>query len=119
MMTRTGKVWGWTSPIWQTANASASLIHITRGAWCSEHRHIAKYNQFINLSEGRLLIMVWQDKYNLVDTTVLRQYESTTVKPGLYHKFMAEDDILALEFYWSECLDCDIERRTVGGKLKI
>ncbi len=115
-MTRAGKVWGWTSPIWQGGGACANLIYVKAGGFCSEHRHAAKYNLFYNLSfTGKLIVKIWQGDYELVDVTELGHNESLVVKPGLYHQFRADGDLKALEFYWGECREDDIERRTVGG----
>ena len=67
------------------------------------------------MRSGKLKIHINKKDYALVDTTVLEAGEWTTVKPGEFHSFQAEEDTLAFELYYPEPLSDDIIRETVGG----
>jgi len=70
------------------------------------------------LEAGQLLIKVWKHDYDLIDETALGPQESTTVKPGEYHRFeVTEKDTVAYEIYWTELDSEDIAREDHGGIL--
>ena len=61
------------------------------------------------------MIRIWQNDYDLVDETILKAGDYTTVKPGVYHQFVALEDVIAYELYWAPALQHnDIVRETVG-----
>jgi len=109
-----GKVWGKTRELFINQGVECHLIHAKAHAYCSKHRHLHKYNKFHVIS-GTLAVHVWKNDYSLTDVTVLQPGDSCTVKPGEYHKFVAHEDTVALEFYWAELDPSDIEREDVGG----
>lgn len=90
-------------------------IKMVRGGTCSKHKHEYKWNGFY-VQEGRLLIKVWQDKYDLVDETTLGPGQYTKVPPGLFHQFHCLDDGIAYELYWTELRQDDIVRETCGTR---
>ena len=108
-----GKVWGNTQTITNMNGVCVNLIHCNAGGYCSWHKHNNKYNRFFVI-DGIMTIEVEKKDYDLVDKTVLSQEESTTVKPGEFHRFIANTDVIALEIYWTELTE-DIERRSCGG----
>lgn len=111
-----GKVWGCTSPIFNTNNVEAHYIEINKGGYCSNHKHQHKYNKFIIL-DGELQVTISKDYGNgvLQDITILGKGQEITVNPGEYHQFEALQDTQALEFYWVELNPTDIVRLTHGG----
>ena len=56
--------------------------------------------------------------YNLIEETIVSTGESTTTKPGTYHRFEALEDTICYEIYWVELNHDDIEREDVGGVIK-
>jgi len=108
-----GKVWGETWPLFARNNVELHRIRVSAGHECSKHRHAHKHNMFFCLS-GLLDIYVWKRDYTLVDRTQLQPGECMTVAPGEFHQFRAVQDTDALEVYWVELSETDIERETVG-----
>ena len=111
---KSGKVWGTTEIILQTPFIEFHRIWVHSGGYCSTHKHEYKWNLFY-VRSGKLKIHINKKDYALVDTTVLEAGEWTTVKPGEFHSFQAEEDTLAFELYYPEPLSDDIIRETVGG----
>lgn len=109
-----GKVWGKTQLIFRNGNSEVHRIEAKDGGWCSKHKHEHKHNKFF-VESGELQVDVWQNDYNLVDRTILKPGESTTVPPGCYHMFTALKDSVVYEIYWVELKDDDIIRDNVGG----
>ena len=110
-----GKVWGDTRSILQTPFIEIHEIAIEPNSHCSMHAHAHKWNLFYVL-EGQMTIEVEKSDYDLTDKTVLGEGESTTVKPGEYHRFVTQDDYCrALEIYYLSPISEDIIRRDVGG----
>lgn len=61
-------------------------------------------------------IHIEKDDYKLTDVTTLGMPgDFTTVKPGEFHMFKAETDVVALEIYYPEPLTEDIIRNSCGG----
>jgi len=111
-----GKVWGKTRLIFRNHNSEIHRIEAQKGGFCSKHKHDFKFNKFF-VESGKFQIDVWQNDYDLVDSTIIGPGESTTVKPGCYHKFIALEDSVVYEIYWVAKLDAhDIIRENVGGK---
>lgn len=115
-MTKSGKVWGTTSPIEVNNSLEFHKIEMNAGGICSKHKHDFKWNGFY-VESGSLLIRVWQQDYDLVDETVLMAGEYTKVKPGLYHQFEVLESGVAYELYWTELMHQDIVREN-HGKMK-
>lgn len=110
-----GKVWGLTKPILVTPLVEVHEIEVNTGGHCSKHAHEHKHNMFYIL-EGTLEIKTWKNDYELVDSTILRAGESTTVKPGEYHQFFCINHVKALEIYYIDPINPnDIIRENVGG----
>jgi quercetin dioxygenase-like cupin family protein len=111
-----GKVWGFTSPLFNKNNTEVHLIHAKKGGYCSKHYHKSKYNQFLVL-HGKLKITVWKEYGNetLEDITILEKGMECTVSPGDFHRFEVLEDTQALEIYWVELKDNDIVRADHGG----
>src|SRR3990167_4496933 len=109
-----GKVWGTTEPVLQTPLIEIHRLEVLPEAHCSMHMHRTKWNAFLVLS-GALTIEV-EKKYGLIDKTILRAGDCTTVRPGEYHRFVSGlVPVVAMEIYYPETLSEDIERRDVGG----
>tara|TARA_B110000305_G_C19081469_1_gene466418 strand:+ start:248 stop:598 length:351 start_codon:yes stop_codon:yes gene_type:complete len=109
-----GKIWGKTSPLFNKNNVEIHRIETQKNGFCSKHKHEHKYNLFY-VESGVLKVTVWKNDYDLVDSTILNQNESTIVKPGEYHNFECPEDAVVYEIYWTELSESDIIRETVGG----
>jgi len=107
-----GKIWGTTQEVFNNGTVSVNHLKIKAGGYCSEHRHAKKSNQFFVLS-GRLAIQIWHG--NTKDETIIKPGESTTVSPGVFHRFWAITNVECLEIYEVRLEGEDIDRRTVGG----
>jgi len=109
-----GKVWGKTSALFEKNNVEIHRIEGKLNGYCSKHKHACKFNMFF-VEKGILKIKIWKS-YGLVDETVLKQFESTIVKPGEMHQFVVmEDGTVCYEIYWTEIDPTDIQRENVGG----
>ena len=113
--TKSGKVWGWTKPIFLQNNVEIHHISAKKGWQCSSHEHVFKFNLFYVLT-GRLLVRTTKDGLN--DETILDPGEMTAIKPGDRHQFEALTDCEVLEVYWVELDPGDIKRHDQGGKAK-
>lgn len=109
-----GKVWGETSALFNKNNVEIHRIEANAGGYCSKHKHEHKANAFF-VESGLLRIEVWQNDYDLVDTTYLERGNMLTVPAGVYHRFVAEEDTVAYEIYWVELDAKDIVREDHGG----
>jgi mannose-6-phosphate isomerase-like protein (cupin superfamily) len=110
-----GKIWGNTSCIFNKNNVEIHRIEVNKGGYCSRHLHEHKYNLFF-VESGQLEITIFRTDAgrNIQDVTTLKSGDATYVEPGLYHKFLAIEDTVALEVYWVEISE-DIKRTEVGG----
>lgn len=112
-MHKAGKVWGQTETIFSNGSMELHRIEIKKGGVCSKHMHKFKWNGFY-VEDGKLLIRVWKNNYDLVDETTLHAGEATQVTPLEYHQFEALEDTVAFEWYWAEFDPDDIEREDHG-----
>ena len=110
-----GKVWGETLKIYQDSHVSVHLLRIFKGGYSSKHRHKHKQNYFVLIS-GKLEILTWMEK--TIDRTILFPNDVTSVPTGCWHKFLALEDSILLEFYLAEPLSEDIERDGTGGLIE-
>lgn len=110
-----GKIWGNTECIFDKNNVSVHRIEANKGYMCSKHYHLHKHNIFY-VEKGALQIEVWQKDYDLVDTTIISDGQSTSVSPGLQHRFSALEDTIAFEIYFVELDNSDIIRSNTGSK---
>ena len=116
-MQKEGKIWGSTATVFKGNNVQVNRITGIEGSHCSKHKHDHKFNMFF-VEKGQLLVKVWKSDYKLVDETTLAALESTTVKPGEYHRFeVVGKDTVAYEIYWTELDSEDIAREDHGGIL--
>lgn len=113
-----GKVWGETERIFRSDNTSVHVLKIKRGGFSSRHRHDFKTNYFYVI-EGAVAIRTWREgsdgRDSLVDETLLRAGQSTTVNPLLIHQFEAIEDSRMIEIYITYLVDPDIDRLDSGG----
>ena len=117
-MRKAGKIWGETSLIHANGALEFHRIEAHCGTRCSKHMHKFKWNGFF-VEAGHLVIRVWQQDYDLCDTTHLKPGDFMQVKPGLYHSFEALKDTIAFELYWAEFNHDDIVREDVGGATNV
>lgn len=113
---KAGKVWGETELIFSNPLVEFHRIEVNAGYRCSTHKHEHKWNGFF-VEQGTLSIYVEKNDYNLVDKTTLYTGQFAVVKPGEYHYFVAEDNVVAFEIYWPELLSEDIVRKNSGGPI--
>ena len=110
-----GKVWGFTQPLILKNNVEIHRIEAKEGGFCSKHKHNYKYNAFF-VERGALKITIWKNDYELVDETIIKDQQMSTVKPQEYHMFEALEDTTAYEIYWTEISADDIDRENCGGQ---
>ena len=108
-----GKIWGSTQPLFNKNNVEIHRIETKKGGYCSKHKHTYKYNCFY-MESGEIKITAWND-YDLVDVTLLKAGEATTVPPGEYHMFECVKAAVCYEIYWVEISSTDIVRENHGG----
>jgi len=113
-MNKQGKVWGFTSELFNKNNVEIHRIEGNEKYRCSKHKHNHKYNMFF-VESGKIKIERWKNDYKLVDETILEYSESCVVPPGEYHRFSVIDDCVVYEIYWVDIDSKDIERESVGG----
>ena len=111
-----GKIWGSTQKVFEHNNVESHLIKIKAGFACSLHRHIHRHNGFMVVS-GKMVIEIHKNDYDLVDRTTLHPGQSTVAKAGEYHRFIASEDTIAIEWYWVKLDKDDIERKDHGHEL--
>ena len=114
-MIKFDKIWGTTQKILSINNVEVHRIEIKKDTFCSRHFHRYKHNGFF-LESGSLAINVWKPPANILDSTLLKPGDYTTVEPNIEHQFEALEDSIAYEFYWTEFMGEDITRLTIGGK---
>lgn len=109
-----GKVWGETELVALVPGVlEFHRIEANKGGVCSKHAHQSKTNGFY-VESGKLLIREWQNRYDLVDETILEAGDYCIVPPGVYHQFEVLEDCIAFELYYAELIGDDIVRETVG-----
>lgn len=110
------KLWGTTEVLMRADDFSLHSIEFYAGFECSEHYHNFRSNTFV-VVKGVLSITVYTDVG--IDTYILKEGDALKVQAGLWHKFTAISDGLALEYYFGDDVygDDDITRRTEGGKI--
>lgn len=109
-----GKVWGETRLVTHVPGVvEMHRIEARKGGVCSKHAHQSKTNGFY-VESGQLLIREWQNRYDLVDETVLKAGDYCTVPPGVYHQFEVLEDCVAFELYYAQLIEDDIVRESVG-----
>jgi len=107
------KKWGTDIDVFHRDNLSIHQIIINKGEGCSEHKHFHKYNRFIVIS-GILEITIWTRKEQGIRTFIIgpsKDYAKFDVFPGVWHRFKALEDTIAIEIYWTKCDKLDILRR--------
>ena len=114
---KAGKVWGQTIELLKTPLIEVHHILIDPNRVCSMHKHEFKWNMFYVI-KGELAIEVEKNDYDLLDTTILKPGEWTSVKPNEFHRFRSITSVEALEIYYLEPLTADIVRKNVGGRLE-
>ena len=113
-MDKQGKVWGYTSELFNKNNVEVHRISANSNSHCSKHCHEHKYNMFF-VEKGKMTIKRWKNDYDLVDITELEEGQTCVVPPGEYHQFLVKEYCIAYEFYWVEVNPKDIVRESVGG----
>ena len=114
MAQRQGKIWGETVLVAHIPGVlEFHRIEAVKGGVCSKHAHQSKTNGFF-VESGKLLIREWQQRYDLVDETILGPGDYCTVPPGIFHQFEVLEDVVAFELYYAELLGDDIVRESVG-----
>jgi mannose-6-phosphate isomerase-like protein (cupin superfamily) len=106
-------VWGKTAKIFATSTFELHRLVVKQGHRCSRHRHLTKFNGFY-VEMGTIMVTVWQ-KTGTVDVTMLDQFESMVIPPGVDHMFEGIGfETVVYESYWTELHSDDIVRVDVG-----
>ena len=114
-MVKFNKIWGTTQKVFSMNNVEIHRIVIQKDTFCSRHFHKYKHNGFY-LESGCLDINIWNKDSRILDVTQLKPGDYTTVEPNIEHQFLALEDSIAYEFYWTEFMGEDITRILPGGK---
>jgi len=115
-MVKSGKVWGHTVDILTNPFVSFHRAVMKGGFACSKHDHTGRSNLFF-VESGQVLVRTYQPN-GLEDETILGPGETTTVAPGLKHRFECLEDAVVFELYWPRSMtEVDIRRDDTGGKL--
>ena len=109
-----GKVWGTTELIFKNDNFEVHRITMKKNHYCSKHSHKHKHNMFY-VESGYIAIRAWKNDYKLLDLTELKAGQKTNIPPGESHRFVAYEDSVAYEIYYSEPISGDITREDCGG----
>ncbi len=111
---KAGKKWGSTQLLFAYNSVECHRIKVKKGGYCSTHSHEHKWNRFVVIS-GSLIIRSFINSDD-PDVTILQPGQVTDVPPGIPHRFEANENCEALEFYWVVLEPLDIDRAgTVGG----
>lgn len=108
------KIWGTTSELFSKNNVEIHRIEIKKGGYCSKHYHEFKYNGFY-CESGAVEIHIWKPDSNIIDITTLDQGAYTIVEPKVFHMFLAKEQSIVYEIYWTDMPKTDIIRETFGG----
>ena len=115
-MKSAGKIWGTTTQIEANGSLEFHRIEFKKDFQCSEHYHSTKSNGFF-VEEGKLMIKMWPENTEIVDTTILNKGDYMEVPAGVWHQFVGLTDGIAFELYWSEFDKDDIVRRSQGSRV--
>jgi quercetin dioxygenase-like cupin family protein len=113
MLSKQGKIWGFTQEIFNKNNVSISRICINKNSCCSKHFHEYKTNIFW-IESGKILVEEWKKDYDLIDKTTLGQGEFCSIPPKSFHRFTALENSIVYEIYYVELIENDIIREDVG-----
>jgi len=110
-MNKEKKSWGLTQQILKYNNVSIHRIEIFKDNFCSKHYHDHKYNLFY-IENGSIKIEEWNNNLDQVKETILLTGDQYIVPPKNYHRFIALEDSVVYEIYYTELRDDDIIRMT-------
>lgn len=113
MLSKQGKIWGFTQEIFNKNNVSINRISIKKNSCCSKHYHEYKTNIFW-VESGEILIEEWKKEYNLIDKTILKKGEYCSISPKTNHRFTGLADSVVYEIYYVELIENDIIREDTG-----
>lgn len=106
------KVWGSTTPVAIENGLHMHLIRFIAGGVCSEHYHQHRHNLFYVIS-GQLLIRTWawhdDDGVRRVTEQILRRGQTLSVPAMRRHQFEAIESGEALEIYWHNASDREVD----------
>lgn len=112
------KPWGLKYCFVYGCNYCVDILYIKKGGFCSWHTHRSKKNKFICL-KGSIKIFTsskqTEDAIDIVNTKLLQENETYTVKEGIVHKFQAVEDSIITEVSFVYCDPKDINRISTGG----
>jgi len=114
ILSKQGKIWGFTQEIFNKNNVSINRIYIKKNSCCSKHYHDYKTNIFW-VESGSVCIEEWKKEYDLVDKTILNPGECCSIPPKTYHRFNGLEDSVVYEIYYVELMDNDIIRENTGS----
>jgi quercetin dioxygenase-like cupin family protein len=118
MGTTIGKVWGTSTTVAAGQSWEVHHISVVPGGFCSDHRHIHKFNAF-HVTRGDLHIKRWAKVDEPPLVTTLGPGDTTVIEPGVVHRFEAgPDGCECIEVYYAESIGSDIVRYSGGGVKK-
>ena len=101
------KIWGTNNEIYANDLCSVNLLKVKKGGTCSYHSHVSKHNVFYVVM-GQLRI---NTEYG---DSIIKADQVFTVFAGTRHKFIAEEDTVAVEVMFVRYDSSDIERFVTG-----
>jgi quercetin dioxygenase-like cupin family protein len=101
------KDWGLTDLIFSNSIVEIHKLSINKSGYSSKHYHAYKYNVFY-VDQGSVEIIIWLDQ--IEQKHILNDGDSITIKPNIWHKFIALKDTTATEIYYTSIDSNDIIR---------
>lgn len=106
-------IWGNRLITFQWSGGISSILFLEPRYRCSWHKHDHNYNQFVCI-QGTLGI-----KTDKSHTTLIREKQTFTVEPGVWHEFQTyKDPAIVEEIAYVKYNEYDIFREKLGSDLK-
>jgi quercetin dioxygenase-like cupin family protein len=101
------KHWGKTLLVFDNETIHIYLAWINQGGFCSKHYHKNKHNLFF-LQSGSIIVKTWNT--DTINEHKLIAGDKILVKNNIWHQFLAVEESILLEIYYSTIDHEDIIR---------
>jgi quercetin dioxygenase-like cupin family protein len=101
------KPWGKTLLVFDNETIHIYLAWINRDGFCSKHYHKNKHNLFF-LQSGSIIVKTWDT--DIINEHKLLAGDKILVKNNTWHQFLATEESILLEIYYSTIDHEDIIR---------
>lgn len=110
-MLTTQKIWGETTLVFDNNTIHVYMAHIKKDGYSSKHYHKYKHN-LLFVDSGCLLLKRWDSNEQIIET-ILNKGESIIVPNEQWHQFVAKENTVLLEIYYTILNHEDITRFTL------